>query len=239
MKLIDECWAFIPARSGSKTIKNKNIRLINKKPLIFYTLDFAKKNSLFKKIIFSSDSERYLKIASEYGKFYLHKRNKYSSSSTATDLDAFKNFINDHLKFNNDLPKYFAHLRPTTPIRSKNTVKKALKFFFKKSKYYSSLRTVNKMSETSFKSLRILNKKLCAILKKDFNLDKYNKPQKYYPDTYVANGIIDIYLTSNILKNTLLGKRVLPYVVKDINSDIDTMQDFKYAEYNLKKRNFN
>ena len=95
------------------------------------------------------------------------------------------------------------------------------------------------MSETSFKSLRILNKKLCAILKKDFNLDKYNKPQKYYPDTYVANGIIDIYLTSNILKNTLLGKRVLPYVVKDINSDIDTMQDFKYAEYNLKKRNFN
>ena len=43
MKLIDECWAFIPARSGSKTIKNKNIRPINKKPLIFYTLDFAKK----------------------------------------------------------------------------------------------------------------------------------------------------------------------------------------------------
>ena len=62
MKLIDECWAFIPARSGSKTIKNKNIRLINKKPLIFYTLDFAKKNSLFKKIIFSSDLKDILKL---------------------------------------------------------------------------------------------------------------------------------------------------------------------------------
>jgi N-acylneuraminate cytidylyltransferase len=238
MKLINECWAFIPARSGSKTIINKNIKLINKKPLIFYTLNFAKKNNFFKKIVFSSDSENYLRIASKFGKFYLHKRNKFSSTSTATDLDAFKNFINDHLKLSRKLPKYFAHLRPTTPIRSKKTVNKALTFFFKNSQKYTSLRTVNKMSETSFKSLRIVEKKLCAILKKDFDLDKYNKPQKYYPTTYVANGILDIYLTSNILKNTLLGKRVFPYIVKDINSDIDTIHDFKYAEYNLKKKIF-
>ena len=89
------------------------------------------------------------------------------------------------------------------------------------------------MSETSFKSLRILNKKLCAILKKDFNLDHItNLKISWY---LCGKRCLDIYLTSNILKNTLLGKRVLPYVVKDINSDIDTMQNFKYAEYNLKK----
>ena len=61
MKLANECWAFIPARSGSKTIKNKNIKKLNKKPLIYYSLSLAKKCKVFKKIIFSSDSKTYLK----------------------------------------------------------------------------------------------------------------------------------------------------------------------------------
>ena len=233
MKLINQCWALIPARSGSKRIKNKNIKLINKKPLIYYTLNFAKKIDLFHKIIFSSDSNKYLKLASKFGKFYLHKRDKFSSSDVATDLHIFKSFFKDYLKANNVLPKYFAYLKPTTPIRSKSTVKNALRFFFKNSKYYTSLRTVKQMSETSYKSLRIVNGKLCSIVKKDFDIDKYNKPQNFYPKTFVANGIVDIYLTSNILKNSPLGKKVYPFVSEDIYLDIDTMQDFEFVKYHL------
>ena len=236
MKLINECWVMIPARSGSKTIKNKNIKKINKKPLIYYSLKFAKDLKFFDKIIFSSDSSSYLKLASKYGKFYLHKRSKFSSSDKASDYDIFKNFIVDHKKKSTLLPKYFAHLRPTTPIRSKKTVINALKSFIKKSKEYSSLRTVSQMSETSYKSLRIVNNRLCSIIKKDFNMDLYNKPQGYFPKTFVANGIIDIYLTSNILKGFLLGKKVYPFVVKDLNSDIDSSQDFEFVEYNIKKK---
>ena len=111
----------------------------------------------------------------------------------------------------------------------------ALKLFLKKSKNYSSLRTVNRMSETSYKSLRILNGKLCSIVKKDFDLDKYNKAQSQYPKTYVANGIVDIYLTQNILKDSLLGKKSLPFVVDDFNSDIDTPKDFRAVKLYLKK----
>ena len=132
MKLANECWALIPARSRSKTIKNKNIKKLNKKPLIYYSLALAKKCKFFKKIIFSSDSKTYLKIASKYGKFYLHHRNSASSTDTATDLDVFRGFIEDYLKKKQVLPKYFAHLRPTTPIRNIKTVNKALKYFFRK-----------------------------------------------------------------------------------------------------------
>ena len=121
MKLINECWALIPARSGSKTIKDKNIKLLNKKPLIYYSLDVAKKCKYFKKIIFSSDSNKYLTIASNYGKFYLHKRDYYSSTDAATDLDIFRGFIRDHLKNNFILPKYFAHLRPTIQINERQS----------------------------------------------------------------------------------------------------------------------
>lgn len=235
MKLVNECWAMIPARSGSKTIKNKNIKKINKKPLIYFTLNFAKKIKIFKKIIVSSDSSKYLKIAEKYGSFYLHKRNKYAATDKATDFDVFKEFLDQFKKNNSYVPKYFAHLRPTTPIRSNQTVKKALKTFFQNSKIYTSLRSINLMSETSYKSLRIINRKLCSIINKDFDMDKFNLPQKNYPNTYVANGIIDIYKTENILKGFLLGNKVYPFIVKDLNSDIDSLQDLKFAEFNLKK----
>ena len=234
MKLIDECWAMIPARSGSKTIKNKNIKKINNKPLIYYSLKFAKDLKFFDKIIFSSDSSKYLKLASKYGRFYLHKRNKFASSDKASDYEIFKNFISDYVKEQKILPKYFAHLRPTTPVRSKKTVKEALKCFMKNSNKFSALRTISLMSETSYKSLRIINRKLCSIIKEDFDMDYYNKPQGYFSKTYVANGVIDIYLTKNILKGFLLEKKVYPFIIQDLNSDIDSLQDFKFVEFNLK-----
>ena len=63
MKFKNEYWVVIPARSGSKSIINKNIQLINNKPLIAYSLLAAKKNRHLKKIIFSSDSMKYFNIA--------------------------------------------------------------------------------------------------------------------------------------------------------------------------------
>ena len=54
---------FIPARSGSTRLKNKNIKIINNKPLIKYTIDIVKKSKLFDKIVVSSDNLKILKIA--------------------------------------------------------------------------------------------------------------------------------------------------------------------------------
>ena len=66
-------------------------------------------------------------------------------------------------------------------------------------------------------------------------MDKFNLPRKKYDDTYEANVIVDIYKTKNIFKGFLLGKRVLPFVVNFINSDINTITDFKTFEI-LKKK---
>ena len=79
-------------------------------------------------------------------------------------------------------------------------------------------------------------------LKKDFNLDKYNNSKESYATTYEADGTIDIYKTKNILKGTLLGNKVLPFVVKDLFSippgDIDNLEQFVYVEYLIKKINY-
>ena len=76
MKLKNEFWAFIPARSGSKSIKNKNLKKLNNRPLLAYSIISANKSSHIKKIIFSSDSELYAKVASKYGKFFFSQKKK-------------------------------------------------------------------------------------------------------------------------------------------------------------------
>ena len=235
MKLKDEFWAFIPARSGSKSIKDKNIKKLNNLPLIAYSLKVAKKIKKVKKIVFSSDSKKYFKIAEKYGFDIAHNRDKSTSSDNSDDLCVFQDFLKKYNKINHHLPKYFVHLRPTTPIRYASTLNKSIEFFLKNKKNYSSMRSIKEMPETSFKSLRILEKKLCSILKKDFDLDKYNNSSQLYTTTYDADGTIDIYKTKNILKGTLLGNKVLPFTVKDLFSNIDNLEQFEYVEYLIKK----
>ena len=67
----------------------------------------------------------------------------------------------------------------------------------------------------------------------DFNLDKYNKPKQFFPKTYLPNGYIDIVKTSNIIKNQFHGKKVLPYIVDEFNSDIDNKEDYNYVKFKL------
>ena len=98
------------------------------------------------------------------------------------------------------------------------------------------MRSVRLMPESSYKSLRIVDKKLSSIIKKDFNLDKYNKSRHLYTKTYEADGIVDIYKTTNFLKNTLLGKKVYPLINSDIFSNIDTKEQYKNVSLILKDK---
>ena len=221
----DEFWAMVPARSGSKTIKNKNICRVNGVPLVMHTLLFALQIKKIKKIIFSSDSSKYLKLANKLKKIYKHKRKIKASKDQSSDLDVFKDFIVHHLKFSNVLPKYFIYFRPTSPIRKIKTVIKAIKTFYNISKKYSSLCSVNSESETAFKSTVIINKKLFGAFKKA-SLDSINLPRQKFPKTYKFNGIVDIFITKNIVQNKLYGNKVYPFDTgKDFNIEIDTRTD--------------
>ena len=91
--------AIITARSGSKSIKNKNLKKINGKPLIYFSLAIAKKIKKINKIIFSSDSIKYLNIASKYGNVEMHLRSKKNSSEKATDYSVFKEYCENKIKY--------------------------------------------------------------------------------------------------------------------------------------------
>ena len=81
--------------------------------------------------------------------------------------------------------------------------------------------------------MRILKGRLCSIINNDFKLDKYNKPKNFFQKlTYLR--LYCIVKTSNIIKK-LHGSNVLPYIIKEFNSDIDSMKDYNYVKYKLRK----
>lgn len=229
----NEFWAFIPARSGSKGLKNKNVKLLNGKPLLYYSLAIAMKTKGIKKTIFSSDSSKYISLAKKYGCKNVHHRSKKFSTDNASEYSVFKNYVDIQIKEKKTLPKYFIHLRTTSPIRKKNTLEKAIRFFKKKSSF-SSMRSAHVMSNPAYRATRIVNGKLCGIVGENFNIDNFCKPRQFYQDTYRC-GLFDIYKTENILKGYLWGDKVLPYIVDDFYNDIDTIEDFNMVEYYMKK----
>ena len=230
----NKIWAIIPARSGSKSIKDKNLKKIGGRSLIEHSIRSAKQINQVEKIIFSSDSKEYLKIANKIGVDILHHRSIKASKDNSTDLDFFKDFIKNYsIK---DLPDFFIHLRPTTPIRKKKFLNDAVRLFLENHKKFTAMRSASKMSESSFKTFIIKDSKLCSI-NNNFKLDFFNNPKNSFPNTYFPNGYIDIIKTKNILKNFIHGNKVLPYLTRGKIIDIDTLDDLQYANFIYKKNN--
>ena len=209
-------FAIIPARSGSKNVKNKNIIKIEGAPMLAYSLVAAKKSKLINKIIFSSDSKKYLRIAKNYKPDILHLRSKKSSSSKATDYDFLKEIYLYLKKINSSLPDIFVLLRPNTPTRIIKDINNSISFFVKNYKKFSALRSVSQMSETSYKTFYIKNGKLCSVMNNNFNIDRLNLPKERFKKTYYGNGCIDIIKCSNLKKGITHGNKVYGYITKNI-----------------------
>lgn len=227
MKYLNEVWAMIPARSGSKGIKNKNIRIIGSKPLLAYSIISSKKSKLISKIVFSSDSTKYFNLAKKYGKIIFHKRPKKISKNSSADIELFMDFVK---KYDGVLPKYFAHLRPTTPFRDSKLLDKVILSFINQSKKYSSLRSVSEISNLICKSGFIKNNKLYSPIFNTYKLDIINNSRQSYEKCFFGNGYVDVIKTENLFKGFMHGNKVKPFILKNVPIDIDNLKDLKNAK---------
>lgn len=226
--------AIIPARSGSRKVKNKNLLPILGHPILAYSIKIAKKSKFIQKVIFSSDSKKYLKIANKYKPDILHLRSRKNASYKATDLDFLKEISKFLLINHNYDPDLFILLRGNCPTRNLSELNDAIKKFSNSYLKYSSLRSVTKMSETSYKTFFIRNKKLCGAFNKKYNIENLNLPKEYFNETYAGNGYIDIIKNDSVKKNFIHGHKVMAFVNKDICVDIDYPNDIVYANYVMK-----
>ena len=227
-------YCIIPARSGSKSIKNKNIILINNKPLISYSIKTSTISNLIDKTFVLTDSKKYAKIAIKYGAAIPYIRSKKISNDKSSDYDTIFDFL-QKIKNRFVLPDFIVHLRPTSPIRETKVIEEAIKKFINL-KRYTALRSIHKMSETAYKSVEIKNKQLVATFSHDKKLDKYNKPRQKFPLTFHPNGYVDILKTKFVIKKKLLhGEMVLPFITND-HCEIDSIENANYASYIIKKK---
>ena len=116
--------AIIPARSGSKGLPDKNIRLVNGKPLIAYTIEAALQSGCFDTVHVSTDSEKYAEIAREYGADEPFLRSPELASDTASSWDAVREVLAKYSALGKTFDTMML-MQPTSPLRTAQDVKDA------------------------------------------------------------------------------------------------------------------
>jgi CMP-N,N'-diacetyllegionaminic acid synthase len=226
--------ALIPARSGSKGVPHKNIRELGGRLVLEWSIAACLKSSLIEKTIVSTDSEQYAILARKFGATAPFLRPPEISADHSSDFD-FINHALGWLELNEELPNYIVHIRPTTPFRKPDLIDQAIKYFIERP-YATALRSVHIMPESAYKTFQIAETgELIRVCSGSKELDAANNARQSFPDTYVANGYVDVLSVDFIRSNRLLhGDHVIPFVTPVVD-EIDTEDCMTWLQYLLSK----
>lgn len=221
--------AIIPARSGSKGLKDKNIIDLCGKPLIAYSIEAAIQSGLFEHVIVSTDSERYAEISRLYGAEVM-MRGEMLSNDKATTYMVLEDILKNRLTEPVD---YFVLLQPTSPLRNARHIKEAVEKFETKISDFDFLVSV-KESEHAKVLVNPIDEDGSL---KYFDLDFSNYRRQGYKD-YSPNGAIFIGKPDAYLKQKhFFGAKALSYVMTAEDSvDIDGALDLIVAQAILSMR---
>ena len=224
----------ICARGGSKDVPNKNIRVINGKPLIAYTLKLAKKSSLFDEIVVSSDSEEILNISNIYGASLLIKRPEGLSQDKSAKIPAIRHCWEESELILKKKFDYLIDLDATSPLRILDDLKGSIEHF--ESEKADNLITgcISKRSPF-FNMVKLENKKYARLYNE--TSVKYNRRQDT-PDSFDMNASIYIWSRKALLQNNkLFFEKTLFFEMPEERSyDIDSEIDFKIVEMMLNEK---
>lgn len=224
--------AVIPARSGSKGLKDKNIKILNGKPLLVYTIEAAKQSGLFEEIFVSTDSEKYAKIALEWGANVPFMRRDELATDTTSSWEVVKNAIITYQEMGKKF-ETVALLQPTSPLRTAEDI--IAGYNMMKEKDANIVVAVCEVDHSPLWS-NILPQDLSFI--NFINQDLVNKPRQKLPTYYRVNGALYIAKTEYLMSanNNIYADKSFAFVMsKEHSVDIDDELDFVIAEALIKK----
>ncbi|SFR58832.1 acylneuraminate cytidylyltransferase family protein [Anaeromicropila populeti] len=224
--------AVIPARSGSKSVKHKNIRNVNGKPMIAYSIEHALKSKYVNRVVVSTDSEQYADIARKYGAEVPFLRPEEYATDTAQDIDVFYHclsYLKEKEQYDADI---VVQLRPTYPIRQIEDIDSMIELLLQ-NESAESVRSIAPAKEVAYKMWHMDEQGFLTPIMKDIK-ECYNMPRQELPKVYYQNACIDIVRGQVILEQkSMNGTRILGYQMEH-NYDIDTEEEFQKAELYLK-----
>ena len=221
-----EYLVIIPARGGSKGIPHKNIKPLNGKPLIYYTIDCARQIASDENICVSTDDTEIIKCVEEYGLKVPFVR----PAELATDSAGTYEVLLHALDFYEKQGRHYdvvLLLQNTSPFRTAEHVKEALELY---SKDIDMVVSVSKTRTNPY--YNCFEEDQEGFLKKTFDSTSFVRRQDA-PVTYEYNGAIYV-INPEQMKKKPLGKftRRVKYVMDDLHSvDLDNMIDWKFAEF--------
>jgi len=213
--------AIIPARGGSKRLPGKNIQLLGGLPLIAHSIQYAKKHDCIDAVYVSTDDAAIKAVALEYGAKVVDRPEAISG-----DLEPTVTSLKHVLQTIEEDVENVVLLQATNPLRPENLLSEAFEIY--KNGKYDSLFTVTRNHQ---KFGKISNDRFIP-----FNYEIGQRSQDLEP-LYYENGLLYISKAKLILENTIISDKAFPMEANHsfTNVDIDTLEDFEYAEYLYQK----
>ncbi len=223
--------AIIPARGGSKGVPYKNIKLLRGKPLIAYTIEAALKAESVTEVIVSTDDEAIAKVAREYGAKVPFLRPEELATDNAQAIDSYIYTVE---RLNEEFGykiRDFIVLLATTPLRTSKDIDDAVQMY-KEKNAYSVISYVEGCSPiTGFKYLNDDNS-----FEHIFPDSLANRQEMR--EAYIPNGAVYVFKLNLLKEGTYFSDSSYAYIMpKNRSIDIDTLEDFSYAEFLLGRKN--
>lgn len=213
--------AIIPARKGSKELKDKNIKLFNQLPLIELSIIQALSSKKINKVIINTNDSRILKLSNKYNNVIFQKRKEALSKSNSMIFDTIKDILNNEKNNYNN----FILLQPTSPLRKNNTIDSAIKYYEKHKNNFCVSVSKSKQNKENLFQLQKNKLKVNKKIKKPLNRQQYKDNYFINGSIYIAN--INKYLSSKTFITNGTSAFLMPNY---LSIDIDNELDFFIAE---------
>lgn len=223
--------ALIPARAGSKRIAGKNIRLLGGRPVLVYSIRAARDSQMFTDVLVSTEDQRTGEIAEAAGARWI-----WRSRTLAQDHTADIEWIRDLLPRLAVRPHSFAILRPTSPFRTAETIRRAHRLFTIPDGTHDSLRAVELVTQHPGKMWEWagIGHAITPLLRgtRSDGVPWHSCPTQTLPRFWVQNSSLEMAYTANVeAHGTIHGRKVLPFFTEGLEGfTLDHPEDWARAE---------
>jgi CMP-N,N'-diacetyllegionaminic acid synthase len=222
--------AFVPARSGSERVRNKNVRELAGHPLLAYAIETARRSDCFERVVVSTDSEEIAAVARWYGADVPFLRPPAYATSTSPDIEWLA-YTLEHLDEHYDL---FALIRATNPFRGPDAVRRGLGQLLATPEA-DSIRAVELVKQHPGKMWLLADdgRTMLPLLEQsDLDVAWHAGQYQALPEVYVQNSALEIAWTRVVTETgTREGEVLAPFLTDGLEGfNVDDEDDWERAE---------